>query len=140
MPDDETAWAETTDGALLKQLFGYYPTLRDARIRRVDLSPGSDSIEMTIDYHDTVDDGGDSLTVRIVLVWGAVRTMELNVSSNYLSATTIRQVDGCFRGEFEFGFGAHGFIESERFEARLEKVDPASVEDEERMSLVYGLP
>ncbi len=139
MPQDETAWAETTDGALLKQLFGYYPTLHDARIRRIALSPGSDAVEMTIDYRDTVD-GGESLSVRIILVWEAVRAMELNVSSNYLSAASIRHTAYGFRADFELAFGTHGFVESERFEARLEKVDPGSVEDEERLSLVYGLP
>ena len=68
MTNDDAVWAETTDGGLLKQLFGFYPTLHDARILSIDIDRASDRIQMVVDYADVVgDDDGQELSARIRL-------------------------------------------------------------------------
>lgn len=136
MDEQEAVWAETTDGGLLKQLFGYFPTLHDARIRLLEIDK-SGRVTMTLDYEDQVE-GSPDLRARIRLVWEGVGAMELTLGESDLSGMKIRRAGDLIRSEFEFGIGSFGFIESERFEATLEKLDPPPGDDQDdRMTLRY---
>jgi hypothetical protein len=136
MGGGEEIWSETTHGGLLKEMFGQYPTFRDARLREVTFAPQDNAIELTVDYTDTMHDGPDSLSVRIRLCWTGIQNLKLPVSENYLSNLTLRRRGDYIFAEFEFGFGLSGFVESERLEATLEKVDPL-MEDEGPIVLRY---
>ena len=78
MADQEAVWAETTDGGLLKQLFGYYPTLHDAVLLSINIDRAADSVEIVVDYNDMLgDDHTQHLSVRIRLEWHGIDSMDL---------------------------------------------------------------
>lgn len=140
MDDNEVVWSETTDGGILKQLFGYFPTMHDARIRSLEIDRPSDRVTMVVDYEDFVGELADrnELSVRIVMEWRRVRAVELTVSENYLMGMELKRNGDLVRADFQTGFGAFGFIEGEGFEARLEKVDPLPDDErQETLTLSY---
>ncbi len=140
MEEHDAVWAETTDGGLLKQLFGYYPTMHDARVRRVDIDRKADTVEMSLHYFDEVESSPSSgdLHVLIALIWTGVRTLELTLIDNDLMSMNMVRKGDLIRTEFLFSSGTEGAIESERFEARLEKLDPLLDKEETyRVTLGY---
>lgn len=124
--EHEAVWAETTGGGLLRDLFGHYPTLEDARIRS--LSYSGDWAEMHIDYRETEE--GAELAVKITLTWAGQVRADLEVEGNELLSMRLLKRGGLVRAEFETGVGVFGFVEGERFDARLEKLDPPKEGDE----------
>lgn len=140
MDDLEAVWAETTGGGLLKDLFGYYPTMHDARIRRIVFDRQENSVEMLMHYYDAteVNPAAGDLHVLVVLTWLGVRAFEMTIDDNDLMRMEIARKDDLIRMDFTFCCGTSGHIESERFEARLEKLDPLLDKDEAyNVTLVY---
>lgn len=136
MSGGEEVWGETTDGGLLKELFGQFPTLRESRLSDITFVPRDDAIELLVDYTDAVHEGPDSLSVRIRMVWKGIQGLSLPVSDGYVSNLTLQRRGDLIRAEFEFGFEQFGYIESESLEAKLEKVDPL-VEGDKPIVLRY---
>jgi len=136
MSGGEEVWGETTDGGLLKELFGKFPTFREAKLSEITFVPRDDAIELVVYYTDKSPEGSDSLSVRIRMVWQGIQSLSLPLSDGYLSNLTLRRRGDLIRAEFEFGFEQFGFIESEKLEAKLEKVDPL-IEDEKPILLRY---
>ncbi len=126
MSDHDAVWAETTHGGLLRQLFGYYPTFHDARLREIVVEAATRNVEMVVDYSDRVEDQDTDkeLAVRIRLKWEDVEEMNLDCGESYLMGFEITHFQGKMKGTFELGFGTYGTIISRGFEAILEKVDP----------------
>jgi len=73
-------WADTTDGDLLRHLFGYYPTLHDATITEFVWKAGSRTLTAYVDYDDLAEDGeyaGQEVSVQIALIWTGVTRASL---------------------------------------------------------------
>lgn len=140
MEQRDEVWAETTDGGLLRQLFGYYPTLHDARIRSIAFDPRKDLAELLVDYRDLVEGqpSNSQLNVRIKLTWTKVKRFDLSLGANDIGSMSMRRQGDLIRTEIESGYGVNGFIESEQFEAVLDKLDPLpDDEEEDRFSIRY---
>ncbi len=72
----ETLWADTTDGDLLRHLFGYYPTLHDAQFTEFKWEIEPKRLTGCVDYTDSREDG-QSVSAQIALIWTEV--MEANL-------------------------------------------------------------
>jgi hypothetical protein len=127
-PEEAAVWSQTTDGGLLHDLFGNYPTLHDARVRSIDIDRAADRVSMMVDYADMPDEGEGDLKVRMSLVWSEVRSLDLNLRENHLHQVDMRAKDGAIVVEFEQAFGIGGKIVAERFEAILVQVDPPELD------------
>ena len=122
---DETIWAETTDGGLLRQLFGFYPTLHDAMILSVDIDRPSDQIVMVVDYSDSTDgEDPNQLTARIRLEWSGITSFSLPLGDeDLLSLDFSRQGDQIVT-TLETWPAVFGTVVSDTFEAVLVQIDP----------------
>lgn len=129
MNNDDAVWAETTDGGLLRQLFGYYPTLHDAKILSIQFDPANDRVAMVIDYTDTVGEDLDQhLSVRIRLEWQGIVSLELPLAEVDLmgvdfdrnGTNIVTKIDTC---------GGSGKVVSERLQAVLVLVDPGEADE-----------
>lgn len=124
MSNDETVWAETTDGGLLQQLFGYYPTLHDAVLRSIEINPAADLITMDVDYQDMVgDDPDQEMKVRIRLEWREIESFVLPLDIKYFGGLGFKRKGDKIITSLEF-MGEFGSVTSESVEAILVKMDP----------------
>ncbi len=101
MLNDDVVWAETTDGGLLRQLFGYYPTLHDAVILEVEIDRASDRVAIIVDYNDMIgEDVTQHLSVRIRLEWHGVVSLEpfqLTPPKTFTKSTSGGKANGLLR-------------------------------------------
>jgi hypothetical protein len=132
MQESDAVWAETTDGGMLRQLFGYYPTLHDAVIRVLRYERAGDRLVMEVVYTDLAQGETDeqNLTVAMELVWEGLKEAKLRLDANDLTGMDLRRAGDHIRTDFELSFGTHGHVVSERFEVRLRQVEPPKDEYE----------
>ena len=126
MEGPDAVWAETTDGGLLRQLFGYYPTLHDAQILSFDIRRKDSSAEMVVDYTDLAEEGekGD-VSVRMRLLWAGVKSFDLPLEEQSLFGVSFdRDEENNLVTRIETWPNVFGFIVSESFEAILVQADP----------------
>ncbi|MDR3690306.1 MAG: hypothetical protein P4L46_13070 [Fimbriimonas sp.] len=127
---DQTVWADTTDGGLLKQLYGYYPTLHDAVVRSVDIDRSADTIRMVLDYNDMLgEDRNQHLSVRICLEWAGIVSFDLPIGDHDLYYVELERENG----HIVTSLGAFGSVVSEGFEAILIQIDPGEPDDTPRL-------
>jgi hypothetical protein len=130
MTNDDAVWAETTDGGLLKQLFGFYPTLHDARILSIDLDRAGDRIQMVVDYADIVgDDDGQELSARIRLEWIGIASFTLPLGDTELVSLDFDRQDQQILTTIETWPGVFGSVVSESIEAILVQIDPRDADE-----------
>lgn len=123
-------------GGLLKDLFGYWPTMRDARVRTIEFDPAGDKLMVTLDYTDKPTDAIAEISARIVLTWGGVKSVELDLLSDDLTEMEFRRDGGTIETFMIFAGEARGRIVSESVDATLNRLDPERP-DETPMRLVY---
>jgi hypothetical protein len=131
---DDTVWAETTDGGLLKQLFGFYPTLHDASILSIDIDRASDRILMVVDYSDVLG-GNDNqeLVARIRLEWHGIVSFDLPLGDvDLLTLDFGRQGDHIVTS-LETWPAVFGTVVSESVEATLVQIDPGDFDGRSRI-------
>ena len=124
-PDQDALWAETTDGGLLQQMFGQYPTIHDAHIHRLEIDRSADQVTMTLQYEDEAQGADRGLLVRVRLIWSGVRRLEFELDGPNISAMTLSAEGDLVRTDFAPGLQSSGVIVSENFEALLDQVQPA---------------
>src|SRR4051794_31873617 len=130
-PEREAVWAQTTAGGLLHDLFGYFPTLHDARVRELEFDRAADRLSMTVDYRDIVTDSDGELTVRMRLEWTGVEQMDLRCYGNDLYHIDLCSADGLIVAEFEQCYGIYGKVSGRVFEVVLLQVDPPEPDADE---------
>jgi hypothetical protein len=126
MPQDHDAiWADTTDGGLLRQLFGQFPTLHDALVLGIEFERSSDRMEMVLDYREEETGLADTpLSVRIRLFWQGVRLADLKIDGPEIGAIEFHRHGEDLVTEFRPTGGVEGRIVSETVEALLVQADP----------------
>ncbi len=125
MSDEEAVWAVTTDGGLLRQLFGYYPTLHDSVIVSVEIFRASDRIELTVDYSDMAEeDDRELLSARIRFEWTGIELFDFPLGFEDLYGISFSKSGDKIRTDLEMWPGIFGAVISETVEAVLLQLDP----------------
>ncbi|HLK15818.1 MAG TPA: hypothetical protein VKT78_13525 [Fimbriimonadaceae bacterium] len=115
----DAVWAETEDGGLLHQLFGFYPTLHDARVRTVSYNRARDALEITLDYEDEAE-GDRSLRARITFSFTGIRSIKMSFDDNFILGLQFHRRDALILTYFQ-GLGE---VVAESVEAKLAAMDP----------------
>lgn len=126
--DHDAVWAETGDGGLLHQLFGYYPTLHDATIQSVSYSRAADRLEMILDYEDEAE-GDAPLRARISLTWTGVESALLGMEDRSLMSLRFRRAGGKIVTRLKTLDQTDGEVVAEGVEARLVALGPDAGDD-----------
>jgi hypothetical protein len=116
---DEAVWIETTDGGLLRQLFGHYPTLHNSRLTSLEVDRKRDCVFAEIEYCDEPEAGEAVLRVRIRLEWYGIHSMDFWFQGAEIMAVSFDKVGSLLATRFAPCSGAQGSIVAERFEAFL---------------------
>ena len=131
---DDSIWAETTDGGLLRQLFGYYPTLHDAAILSIDIDRPSDRIVMVVDYSDYLaQDDEKEFSARIQLEWSGIKSFELPLGDEDLLSLDFSREGDQIVTNLETWPAVFGKVVSDTFEAILVQIDPSDYEGRSRI-------
>ena len=127
---EDAIWIETTHGGLLRQLFGHYPTLHNARLTTIEIDRKLDLATAEIDYADETDNDDAILRVRIRLEWHGIQTMDLSFQGSEIMAISFEKQGAWIVTRFAPCVGAYGSIVAERFEAILTQAESLPVENE----------
>jgi len=129
MTNDDAVWAETTDGGLLKQLFGFYPTLHDAVILSVAIDRDADIVHMVVDYRDMIgEDDTQHLSARIRLEWHGIESVELPFAERDLYFLDFGRKGDQIVTTIEMT-GGIGTVISDSVEAILVQIDPGEADE-----------
>jgi hypothetical protein len=129
----DSIWAETTDGGLLAQLFGYEPTLHDARIREI--SATGDRLELGIEYEDRPEAGEKELRVHFSLVFIGGVEAEFSLEAFDICGFSLSRKMGRIRADIAYCDGQFGFACADGLDVRLEAVDPLRCEAPGRLKI-----
>lgn len=134
---DDVVWVDTTDGGLLRQMFGFYPTLHDAKLVCLELNRKDDLLTATVEYVDQPEGGESVLRVQIELEWRKVKLMNLTIGGTELMAIDFEKKGEDLETRFEWSTGVQGTIVAAEFEARLVQSDTLPLDLETVKVIVY---
>ncbi|MGV3613781.1 MAG: hypothetical protein ACO1SV_00480 [Fimbriimonas sp.] len=133
MEERDVVWAQTTDGGLLHQLFGYYPTMHDAEVRSITLHGQPLAVTIVVDYADQIEgpdrNPSDDLATRIRLEWTGVTSFDFPLGDADLLGLDLARHGEQIVTTLETWPGIFGTIVSETFEAVLMQMDPGPNDD-----------
>ena len=127
---DDAVWIETTDGDLLRQLFGHYPTLHEAKLTSLSMDRAADRLVADIEYCDEADANDAPLRVRIRLEWLGVKLVDLNVSGVEILSIQFDRSGPLLTTYLTPCSGTQGRIVAERFEALLTQAHSLPIDAE----------
>jgi len=123
-------WTRTADGELLRAILGDYPSLADARVRRIEFVRDGREVRMEVDHRD------DAGSVRLKFVWQGVERCDLVLDGEpRLYGMEVSHRDGLYRCDLIQGMSLYGRIEAESFDVHLLKADPG--EDDAPLEIGY---
>lgn len=122
--ESDAVWAETEDGGLLHQLFGFYPTLHDATVRTITYHRDGDRLEMVVDYEDEAE-GDTPLRARISLTWTGVDRATLGLTDNFVSGLHFKRQGDRIVTHLKTMDQTDGTVVADHLEARIVSLDPA---------------
>jgi hypothetical protein len=120
--ENDAVWAETLDGGLLHQLFGFYPTLHDATIRSITYNRSADELAMVLDYEDE-SEGDAPLKARISISWTGVKSMTLGIEDNFITGLKFKRSGDQIVTMLKTMDQADGEVVSDTVEAKLVSMD-----------------
>jgi hypothetical protein len=136
MSQEDAVWAETTDGGLLRQLFGYYPTLHDATVVSIEIDRAADRMEMVLDYEDMVgEDVTQHLCARIRLQWDGIESFDLPLGYEDLMGLDFGRKGERILTTLEVWPGVFGSVVSDSVEAILVQMDPGESDGKPHLRL-----
>jgi len=81
---DDAVWRESADAEVLQSLFGYLPTLHDARIRAIEIEWKTRLVTLVVDYTDLPDGAAREIDVRLRIQFFEVDRLDLPLESTDL--------------------------------------------------------
>ncbi len=133
----DIVWADTADGDLLHQMFGYYPTLHNAVVRSVTYFREAERLEICVDYEDTFqgeldsDERDKDLRAQILLIWEDLVSADIELRHGQLLGISFRRRKAAIATQLDLVNGPPGRVLAGHFEARLMAMDPKPNPDEE---------
>jgi hypothetical protein len=127
---DEPIWANSSDWALLEQLFGQAPTLSEVQVVGIRIHADTPTVEMEVVISDSMGETSERLSVLASFIWTNVESLSLEWSEDAVIGMEFRRVSEGYRTDFIAPFEHKSHIVSGDVEVRLKKVDPLLDPDE----------
>lgn len=133
-------WKQTPGASELYEIYGYFPTLHDALVTKVDVRFESKEIILTIEYGDLIEKSAETIaredysTTRFQLRWRGVQQAKFNLHAEDIYHMKLRQVDELIEARFtDYSFGFDGFI-------LADSIEVLGVEEIAEIQRANGLP
>jgi len=93
--ENQEIWKQVKNSEKLFKIYTYYPTLHDAKIRKIELNLENKEFYLTVDYSDLIGDSNESIETRITICWRNVQNADFNWYSEDLGGIELSK-DGDF--------------------------------------------
>lgn len=129
---DEATWAEVAGSGLLADLFGGWPSFRDAEIRSISIRKESGEVEIVVDYSDSVESEPEAnIQARIGFVWTSVVELDVSLTDTWLGGIEFKKSGDLMLTLLDQRNGTSGRIVAAAVEATLELLETPSGDAEE---------
>lgn len=133
MDDDADAvWTEIAGAGLLADLFGGWPSFRDAEIRSISIERASGDVAMVIDYSDAVE--GDieaNIRARICFSWSQVEELKVSLTDTWVGGMEFKRAGDQTETLIDQRNGTYGRILAASLEATVKRLDTPSDDTDE---------
>ncbi len=109
--------------------FTDFPTLHDAKIKKISIDLESKTFSLTVDYSDFVKEPGDSISTRITIVWINIQSASFNWFAEDLYGMKFQRINEFIKTKFtDYSFGFDGEIISSKIEITEILIEPKNKE------------
>ena len=121
---DDAVWRESADSEVLRSLFGYLPTLHDARIRAIEIEWKTRTVVLVVDYSDVPEGGAREIDVRLRISFFEVSQLDLPLEAIDILDFKVKKVREGVETRALMSGGDWLVILSSGLEISLERVGP----------------
>lgn len=129
--EHEQIWKSIENSEKLFEIYKYFPTLHDAKIKNIDVSFEKKEFSLTVDYSDLIDEESDDVLTRMTILWRDVQKADFNWYGEDLSGMEFSK-DGEFI-KTKFTNYAYGF-DGEILARAVEILDIAVAPERDKIS------
>ena len=130
--EHEEVWRSISGSDRLYDIYGYFPTFHDAKIRKINVSFDRKKIALVLLYSDLRGDSisRESIKVQTEIGWIGVREADLKWYSEYLYGVKFARHGSEIRTSLTpYSFGCDGDITSTTVEIRSVEIIPKDVKE-----------
>jgi hypothetical protein len=134
--ENQEIWKQIKGAEKLFENYGYYPTLHDAKIEKIEVNYEKREFYLTVNYSDLTEKEDKSFRTRFTICWRNVQTADFNWYGEDLYSMKFSRENNFIKTKFtDFSFGFDGEIISGDIEIRNIEIDPEK-EDEKNQGIV----
>lgn len=113
----------------LFEIYVYFPTFHDAKIKKIYINYETREFSLTVDYCDFVKEPGDEISTRFIICWRNVRKANFNWYAEELSGIKFQKSDNYIKTIFsDYSFGFDGEIIAGEIEVKDIMINPEKTE------------
>ncbi len=131
--ENQEIWEQIKGAEKLFENYGYYPTLHDAKIEKIEINYEKREFYLTVNYSDLTEEE-NSFRTRFTICWRNVQKADFNWYGEDLYSIKFSKEDNFIKTKFtDFSFGFDGEIISGNIEIENIEINP---EDENKRRIV----
>jgi hypothetical protein len=133
--ENQEIWEQIKGAEKLFENYGYYPTLHDAKIEKIEINYEKREFYLTVNYSDLTEEE-NSFRTRFTICWRNVQKADFNWYGEDLYSMKFSKEDNFIKTKFtDFSFGFDGEIISGNIDIENIGINPEN-EDENKRGIV----
>jgi hypothetical protein len=125
--ENREIWKGVKGADKLFEIYQYFPTLHDAKIRSFEINLEGREFYLTVDYCDFIKEPGDEVATRFMIRWGNVQMANFDWRGEDLYGMKFSKAGDFIKMKFEFGF--NGDLISREIEITNVEIEPENDEN-----------
>lgn len=131
--ENREIWKTIKGAENLFEIYKYFPTLHDAKIRKINLFLEKREFYLTLDYSDLINDSQKSLRTRFTICWKNLQKADFNWYAEYLYGMKFSSEGDFTKTKFtDYSFGFDGEIIASEVEILNIEIEPKESKDLEK--------
>lgn len=128
--ENREIWKTVKGAEKLFEIYECFPTLHDAKIRKIDVNLENKEFYLTVDYNDFIEAPGDDVTTRFTLCWRNVQKADFEWYGEDLLGMKFSKAGDFIKTKFDqYGFGFDGEIVAGEIEVVDVEIEPENDEN-----------
>jgi hypothetical protein len=128
--ENREIWKQIKGAEQLFEIYGYFPTLHDAIIEKIETNFEKKELQLTFYYADSTEDEEKSGLTRFTIIWRNVQKADFNWYGVDLMGMKFSRHGEFYKTKFrEYGFGFDGELVSGEIEILGIEIEPVKDEN-----------